>query len=106
MPKRQLTGVVVSDKADKTVSVLVERKYLHPMYKKTLRTTKKYAAHDENNSFKIGDKITIEESKPISKSKKWVVIGTGTAEAKPAKVAEPKKQATKTKKPAAKKKAS
>ena len=111
MPKRQLSGVVVSDKGDKTVTVKVERKYLHPMYKKTLRTTKKYAAHDENNSFKIGDKITIEESKPISKTKKWVVLGTGSgrAEAK-VKAEAPKanaKKATKTtKKPAAKKKAS
>lgn len=74
MPKRILQGVVVSDKTDKTVTVSVERKFLHPLYKKTVRTSKKYAAHDENNQFKTGDTVRIEESKPISKTKKWVVV--------------------------------
>jgi small subunit ribosomal protein S17 len=74
MPKRILQGVVVSDKTDKTVSVEVERKFLHPLYKKTVRTSKKYAAHDEANKYKVGDTVKIEESKPISKTKKWVVI--------------------------------
>ena len=75
MPKRQLQGVVVSDKANKTITVLVERQFLHPVYKKTIRTTKKYAAHDEANQAKIGDLVTIEESKPISKSKRWILVG-------------------------------
>ena len=74
MPKRILQGVVVSDKTDKTVTVKVERKFLHPLYQKTVRTSKKYAAHDEQNKYKIGDEVKIEESKPISKTKKWVVI--------------------------------
>jgi small subunit ribosomal protein S17 len=76
MPKRILQGVVVSDKTDKTVTVKVERKFLHPLYQKTVRTSKKYAAHDEQNKYKIGDEVKIEESKPISKTKKWVVIET------------------------------
>jgi len=74
MPKRILEGVVVSDKTDKKVTVKVERKFLHPLYQKTVRTSKKYAAHDAENKFKIGDAVKIEESKPISKTKKWVVI--------------------------------
>ena len=74
MPKRILQGVVVSDKTDKTVTVKVERKFLHPLYQKTVRTSKKYAAHDETNKYKTGDTVKIEESKPISKTKKWVVI--------------------------------
>lgn len=73
MPKRILQGVVVSDKTDKTVTVKVERKFLHPLYQKTVRTSKKYAAHDETNKYKVGDTVKIEESKPISKTKKWVV---------------------------------
>jgi small subunit ribosomal protein S17 len=74
MPKRVLQGVVVSDKADKTVTVRVERRYTHPIYKKTVRSSKKYAAHDEQNKFKVGDAVKIVESRPISKSKKWVVV--------------------------------
>jgi len=74
MPKRILQGVVVSDKTDKTVTVKVERKFLHPLYQKTVRTSKKYAAHDETNQYKTGDTVKIEESKPISKTKKWVVV--------------------------------
>jgi small subunit ribosomal protein S17 len=74
MPKRILTGDVVSDKADKTVSVLVTRQVMHPLYKKFVKKSKKYAAHDEDNSCKIGDTVKIEECAPISKSKTWVVI--------------------------------
>ena len=74
MPKRILQGVVVSDKQDKTVVVKVERRFLHPVMKKTVRRTKNYHAHDEKNEFSIGDMVWIEESKPISKLKRWVVI--------------------------------
>ncbi len=74
MPKRILQGVVTSDKADKTVTVRVERRYTHPIYKKTVRSSKKYAAHDEQNKCKVGDVVKIVESRPISKSKKWAVV--------------------------------
>ena len=74
MPKRVLQGVVVSDKTDKTIVVEVERRYTHPLLKKTVRRTKKYHAHDEKNSFKVGDQVSIEESSPISKNKRWVVL--------------------------------
>ena len=74
MPKRILTGEVVSDKADKTVSVLVTRQVMHPLYKKFVKKSKKYAAHDEDNLCKIGDAVKIEECAPISKSKTWVVV--------------------------------
>ena len=74
MPKRLLQGIVVSDKADKTVVVDVERRFTHPILKKTVRRTKKYQAHDPENRFKIGDRVVIQESKPISKNKKWVVV--------------------------------
>jgi small subunit ribosomal protein S17 len=74
MPKRILQGIVVSDKNDKTVVVKVERRFTHPVMQKTVRQTKKYKAHDENNTFKVGDTVFIEESKPISKDKRWVVI--------------------------------
>ncbi|ODT15613.1 MAG: 30S ribosomal protein S17 [Kaistia sp. SCN 65-12] len=76
MPKRVLQGSVVSDKTDKTVVVLVERRFTHPVMKKTVRRTKKYHAHDEGNIHKIGDIVSIEETKPISKNKRWVVIAT------------------------------
>ncbi|MCZ2158568.1 30S ribosomal protein S17 [Bartonella sp. 220] len=79
MPKRILQGVVVSDKSDKTVVVKVERRYSHPLLKKTVRQSKKYKAHDENNQFKIGDRISIQESKPISKDKRWIVIKSSVA---------------------------
>ena len=75
MPKRILQGVVVSDKNDKTIVVEVERRYTHPLLKKTVRRSKKYHAHDEKNVFKIGDLVNIEESAPISKNKRWVVLG-------------------------------
>ena len=74
MPKKILTGVVVSDKPNKTVTVLVERKYSHPVLKKVIKVRKKYNAHDENNSFKKGDKVSIIESKPFSKNKKFQVM--------------------------------
>ncbi len=75
MPKRLLQGIVVSDKADKTVVVKVERRFTHPVMKKTVRRTKNYQAHDADNRFKVGDIVTIEESRPISKTKRWVVVG-------------------------------
>ncbi|MGE5267345.1 MAG: 30S ribosomal protein S17 [Deltaproteobacteria bacterium] len=74
MPKRVLEGVVVSDKNDKTIVVEVERRFTHPLLKKTVRRTKKYHAHDEANTFKIGDKVEIQESAPISKKKRWVAL--------------------------------
>ena len=74
MPKKILTGVVVSDKPNKTISVLVERKYSHPLLKKVIKVRKKYNAHDENNKFKLGDKVSIIESKPFSKNKKFQVM--------------------------------
>jgi small subunit ribosomal protein S17 len=74
MPKRILQGTVVSDKNDKTVVVKVERRFTHPVMKKTVRSTKKYKAHDEANACKVGDMVYIQESKPISKDKRWVVI--------------------------------
>lgn len=77
MPKRVLTGVVVSDKANKTVVVRVERRVMHPVYKKFIMRSKKYAAHDEANAFKIGDRVRIEESRPVSKTKRWVVLTDG-----------------------------
>jgi small subunit ribosomal protein S17 len=75
MPKRILQGLVVSDKQDKTVVVKVERRFTHPLLKKTVRRSKRYQAHDVGNSFKIGDQIYIQETAPISKSKRWVVVG-------------------------------
>ena len=75
MPKKILTGIIVSDKPNKTVTVLVERKYQHPVLKKVLKVKKKYNAHDESNKFKNGDKVLIKECKPYSKSKKFEVIG-------------------------------
>ena len=74
MPKKILTGIIVSDKPNKTVTVLVERKYQHPVLKNVLKVRKKYNAHDENNKFKNGDKVSIIESKPFSKNKKFEVM--------------------------------
>ena len=74
MPKRILQGVVVSDKQDKTVVVKVERQVMHPVYKKIVKKSKKFAAHDENNQYKVGDRVSIEECRPISKNKSWTVI--------------------------------
>lgn len=81
MPRRVLQGTVVSDKGDKTVIVLVERRVMHPVYKKFIKQSKKYAAHDEANAFKIGDTVQIEECRPISKRKRWTVIAAPAAEA-------------------------
>ena len=75
MPKKILTGVVISDKPNKTITVIVERKYSHPLLKKVIKVRKKYNAHDENNKFKKGDKVSIKECRPYSKSKKFEVIG-------------------------------
>ena len=74
MPKRVLSGRVTSDKMDKTVTVLVDRRVMHPIYKKFIRRSKKYAAHDEANMCKVGDVVRIEECPPISKRKTWLVI--------------------------------
>jgi small subunit ribosomal protein S17 len=79
MPKRTLQGTVVSDKNDKTVVVRVERRFTHPVMKKTVRTSKRYKAHDENNTFKVGDIVTIEESRPISRDKRWTVVSNADA---------------------------
>ena len=75
MPKKILSGIVVSDKPNKTITVVVERKYQHPVLKKIIRKKKKYNAHDEKNKYKNGDKVLIRECKPYSKSKKFEVIG-------------------------------
>ncbi len=75
MPKKILNGTVVSDKPNKTITVLVERKFQHPILKKVMKARKKYNAHDEENKFKVGDKVSIIESKPHSKNKKFEVIG-------------------------------
>jgi small subunit ribosomal protein S17 len=110
MPKRILQGVAVKDARDKTVIVRVERRVMHPVYKKFIMRSKKYAAHDEANRFKAGETVRIEESRPISKRKRWVVL---LGEAGPATVTEPpadeasarapvkKPRASRAKKPAA-----
>jgi len=74
MPKRILQGTVTSDKNDQTVTVLVERRFAHPVMKKTVRRTKKYRAHDASNACKVGDSVRIQECAPISKSKRWEVV--------------------------------
>jgi small subunit ribosomal protein S17 len=87
MPRRVLQGEVVSDKNDKTVIVLVERRVMHPLYKKFIRRSKRYAAHDEANRCKVGDIVRIRECRPLSKTKRWEVLaepaspGGGGAEA-------------------------
>jgi small subunit ribosomal protein S17 len=75
MPKRILQGTVVSDKQDKTIVVRVERRVMHPIYKKFITRSKKYAAHDEDNKFHVGDAVQIEECRPLSKRKTWMVMG-------------------------------
>jgi small subunit ribosomal protein S17 len=109
MPRRVLEGNVVGDQNDKTITVLVERRFRHPVYKKYIKSTSKYRAHDEQNQFKIGDRVSIIECRPISKNKKWTVV-TGDEAAAPApkkevapKAAPKKEVATADKKPAAKK---
>ena len=74
MPKKRLEGIVVSDKGNKSITVVVERKYQHPYLQKVIKTKKKYHVHDENNSFKTGDKVSIIESRPISKTKRFRVL--------------------------------
>lgn len=119
MPKRILEGEVVSDKMDKTITVLVERRFMHPLYKKYVKKSSKYAAHDENNACKVGDNVQIIECRPISKRKTWTVLTEGQgapapkkeegkkpdAKKAPAKKAAPKKEEAKKeeKKPAPKK---
>ena len=80
MPKRVLRGVVVSDKNDRTVIVRVERRFMDPVMSKTVRHSKKYQAHDAGNSCKVGDHVLIQESVPISKNKRWVVVEADAAE--------------------------
>lgn len=94
MPKRILEGEVVSDKQDKTITVKVERRFMHPLYKKFVKKSKKYAAHDETNAVKVGDRVQIIECAPISKRKTWTVF-TGENQAAPAKKEEDKKPAAK-----------
>ena len=77
MPRRVLQGVVVSDKGDKTITVLVERRVMHPVYKKFIKRSKRYHAHDESNKISIGDTVRIRECKPISKTKSWEVVADG-----------------------------
>lgn len=79
MPRRVLQGVVVSDKADKTVTVLVERRLMHPLYKKFIKRSKRYHAHDEANSAKTGDIVRIRECRPISKTKSWEILAAEAA---------------------------
>jgi small subunit ribosomal protein S17 len=79
MPKRILQGTVVSDKNDKTIVVLVERRFTHAVMKKTIRRSKKYHAHDAENKHKVGDIVSIQESVPISKNKRWVVVDAAVA---------------------------
>ncbi|MFP4002328.1 MAG: 30S ribosomal protein S17 [Alphaproteobacteria bacterium] len=74
MPKRILQGTVVSNKADKTVVVLVERRFIHPVLKKTIRRTKRYHAHDPGNAFQVGEIVRIQECRPLSKTKSWQVL--------------------------------
>jgi small subunit ribosomal protein S17 len=80
MPRRVLQGVVVSNKTDKTVTVLVERRIMHPLYKKFIKRSKRYHAHDEANSAKIGDIVRIRECRPISKTKSWEILAEGAEE--------------------------
>jgi len=83
MPRRIMQGEVVSDKGDKTVIVKVESRVSHPVYKKFIRQSKRFAAHDEANQFKVGDKVDIQECRPMSKTKAWTVLGrTGAVEEK------------------------
>jgi len=108
MPRRVLEGKVVSDKMDKSITVLVERQFMHPKYKKYIKKSTRYAAHDENNVAKEGEKVQIIECAPISKRKSWVLIQGGKEQGPSLKVAAPKAapkkaEAKEEKKPAAKK---
>ena len=75
MPKKILNGIVISDKPNKTITVVVERKYQHPVLKKVIKSKKKYNVHDEKNIFKTGDKVSIVECRPLSKNKRFEVLG-------------------------------
>ncbi len=101
MPKRILQGVAVRDARDKTVIVRVERRVMHPVYKKFIMRSKKYAAHDEHNLVKAGTVIRIEESRPISKRKRWVVLTNGETAAVPEQVAPAAEKKAAAKKPRA-----
>ena len=79
MPRRVLQGTVVSDKRDKTVTVIVERRVMHPTYKKFITRSKKYHAHDEDNRCKVGDRVKIRECRPLSKLKRWEVLSDAAA---------------------------
>lgn len=104
MPRRILEGNVVSDKQDKTVTVRVERRFMHPLYKKYVKKSDKYAAHDENNQFKEGDRVSIIECRPISKNKRWTVVtGDDATTSKAPKPTAKKEDKKEEKKPAAKK---
>ena len=83
MPKRVLTGTIVSDKTNKTVVVSVERRVKHPLYGKSIKRSKKYHAHDEGNEYKEGETVRIEETRPISKLKTWTVLGRVDTHATP-----------------------
>ena len=74
MPRRVMQGTVVSDKADKTIVVRVDRRVMHPLYKKVIRRSKRYSAHDNDNKHKVGDVVRIRECAPISKRKRWIVL--------------------------------
>ena len=93
MPKRVLTGIVVSDKTDKTVVVNVERRVKHPLYGKIIRRSKKYHAHDEGNEYREGETVRIEETRPLSKLKTWAVLGRIDTHATPEATDEAKKPA-------------
>jgi small subunit ribosomal protein S17 len=96
MPKRTLQGVVVSDKQDKTVVVRVERRFTHPVMKKTVRTSRTFHAHDEKNEYSVGDLVWIEEHRPISKLKRWLVTeGQKRAKSEPPVAAESEKRSSK-----------
>ena len=106
MPKRILEGEVVSNKTDKTITVLVERRFMHPLYKKYIKKTDKYAAHDPANQCEVGERVQIIECRPISKRKRWTLVGADAAPAAEAKKPAAKKAAPKkeeAEKPAAKK---
>lgn len=98
MPKRVLTGTIVSDKAEKTVVVRVERRVKHPLYGKIIKLSKKYHAHDEANAYKLGEQVHIEECAPISKQKAWKVIDRiGAAKAQAIEIADPEAAEKRTK---------
>lgn len=98
MPRRVLEGEVVSDKMDKTVTVKVERRYIHPVYKKYMKRTDKYSAHDEANIFRVGDKVEIRECRPLSKRKSWEVITVPPTGREPKVIAAPAEAAAAPKK--------